>query len=79
MLPILQSEYLRNVFEQYGTVSFVKYLRDKGKVSSLFVASEFGSVCAATGVLVGWNEWVSSVWPYDALNCKYVRDISVGS
>ncbi|WPT18148.1 RNA-binding protein 45 [Picochlorum sp. SENEW3] len=24
------SEYLRNVFEQYGTVSFVKYLRDKG-------------------------------------------------
>ena len=27
----LQSEFLRSVFEQYGQVSFVKYLRDKGE------------------------------------------------
>ena len=28
----LQAEYLRSVFDQYGSVSFVKYLREKGKL-----------------------------------------------
>ena len=31
---IVQSDFLRSVFEQYGLVSFVKYLRDKGKLGS---------------------------------------------
>ena len=27
----LQAEFLRTVFEQYGQVAFVKYLREKGE------------------------------------------------
>lgn len=29
--PSLQAEFLRSVFEQFGNVQFVKYLREKGE------------------------------------------------
>ncbi len=57
--PHLQAEFLRSVFDQYGSVSFVKYLQDKGAHQTTVLA-----VNPAWGH--NWLSWGAHAGPGEA-------------